>query len=190
MTAPDVGRIGAAISYPGIDPRIWQSLAVVTAVQVSANGVKVDIELHPSGVEETARVGAEYASVGVGLYFPIKVDDEVIVGYPNGDRASGLVVLRRLHSTSDPLPTQAVDAPSDVWLVVDGDTNVNIIVAGGKVFLGDSTGTSPVACVGNKIQITAAQILAAGLTAGATAVTLSVPLEGTITTGASKVEAK
>lgn len=192
MTAVDVQRVGEAVSFPGIDPRTWQSLAVVTAVQVTTKGCKVDVELHPSGMLETARVGAILSGVGITMYTPIAVDDEVIVGYPNGNRSAGLVVLARLHSASDPLPQQVVDAPKDVWLVVGEGMNVNIIVAdGSKVKLGDSDGTAAVARVGDEVEITQAELTTAGAVAvGAGAVQISQPLRCRIVTGASRVEAK
>jgi hypothetical protein len=130
-TTMDTGRLGAAIGYPGIDPRSWVSLAVVEAVNVSADhGQLVDVQLLPSGAHQTARVGAEYARGGAGFYVPIDVDDEVLVEAPDGHPGHGLVVVRRLWSPADPLPAEAVANPADVLLRVLDGLSLRLVVSG------------------------------------------------------------
>lgn len=158
----DFARLSAAISRPGIDPRVWVSYAIVTAepvIDTSAAGqdagVFVDLVLLPTQMQATARVGALYAGNGFGLYTPLHTDDEVLVVAPSGDPAEGLVVTQRLWSPSD-LPPQAVaDHPEDVSLVIEtgkslrvtvqGGGNVVLAVDSGKVYLGAEDGTEPVA---------------------------------------------
>ena len=126
----DVNRLAKAMERPGIDPRVWQCLAFVTAVNIDTEGPLVDVILMPERVPETARVGTEYAGPGFGFYVPIEVDDEVLVGYPCGDPDEGLVVLRRLWSKSDPPPAEAQADPSMVLLHAKEGATVKIKATG------------------------------------------------------------
>jgi len=143
----DMNRLSEAVSRPGIDPRLWSSLAIVTAIVVDpAEGVFANITLLPSRDLETARVGQCYAGPGFGSHFPIQVDDEVLVVAPSGDPNEGMVIAARLYSKSDPPPQEVVDAPEDVVVHVKAGQNIKIIVEnGGQVLLGDADGTQPVA---------------------------------------------
>ena len=134
----DMGRLAEAVSRPGIDPRLWTSLAHVDAIAFDAEeGVLVDITLRPSGIEETARLGAMYAGNGFGLYAPIAVDDEVLVAIPMGDTANGLVIVQRMHSPADPpFPEQRAGAggdvaSDDVVLRVQSGKRLRVFTAGG-----------------------------------------------------------
>jgi hypothetical protein len=139
----DVGRLGAAISRPGIDTRVWVSLAVATGESVvdpQNQGVFVDIMLLPTGERCTARVPSTYAGVGFGLYAKIHADDEVLVCIPSGDVAEGAVVVSRLWSASDPPPQQAQTTPDDLVLVVEQDKNLDVLPQGGGLInLGSAT---------------------------------------------------
>jgi hypothetical protein len=94
-----------AVQGPGIDTRIWSSLAYVTAVHVDPeNGPLADVLLVPSQHTDTARFGSDYAGVGVGIFFPLAVDDEVVVECPSGDPNEGWVIVARVSSASDLQP--------------------------------------------------------------------------------------
>lgn len=138
-TTIDTSRLAEAVSMAGIDPRIWVSYAIVTAVHVdNEEGVFADVILMPSRLRETARVGQEYCGVNFGLHTPVEVDDEVLVSAPSGDPDEGLVVARRLWGGSDPPPSEVVDHPQDVILVVKPGQSVRLVVkGGGKVMLAD-----------------------------------------------------
>lgn len=148
----DVGRLANALSRPGIDPRTWVTLATVTAFHLDANdGPYVDVSIltdmmidndgNPVPHIETARVGSFYAGNGFGFYAPLAVDDEVVVGYPNGDPDHGLVVMARVWSNPDPPPTLANDHPADLCLQVQKDVTLRIQVFGaGNVVLGSENG--------------------------------------------------
>lgn len=162
-TSIDVGRLSKAVQRPGIDPRVWCVRGFVKAFNVDADhGPFVDVVLQ-TGEEETARVGALYAGVGYGLYAPLEVDDEVLLAAPMGNFNSGLVVVARLWSKSDPPPKTASDKPADLLLVakkdatvrlqVAGSGNVAVIVEDGKVLLGAETGTKPVGRVGDDVDM-------------------------------------
>ena len=137
---PDVNRIAKAMERPGIDPRCWNCVAYVTKFHIDKEGPLVDIVLVPDGIPETARVGADYAGPGFGLYTPIEKDTEVLVGFPNGDPDEGLVVTRRLWSASDPPPQLALDHPEDVILVAKEGANIRIVTQGGTVLIHDIEG--------------------------------------------------
>jgi len=136
----DAARLAALVSRPGIDPRIWASIGIVTAVLVETEGVFADVTLVPSQLETTARVASIYAGPGFGLYVPVEIDDEVQVTCPSGDPAEGLVILPRLWSRSDSVPPAAVAHQADLVLVVRDGRNLRIDVSGGGTvqFNGDS----------------------------------------------------
>ena len=140
-TSPDMERMSAALRSPGIDPRIWVSYAIVTDIFFDAkDGVFADITLMPSQDEDTARVGALYAGNGWGLYFPIEVDDEVVVMAPSGDPNEGLVILPRRWSAADKPPGAIGRNPTDAVLVMKPGASLRIVTSdGGKVVLGEET---------------------------------------------------
>lgn len=132
LASIDMTRIARAVAFPGIDPRGWVSLAIVTAVAMDADhGPFVDVVLHPSEYTGTARVGAEAAFGGGGQWWPIHPDDEVLVTAPDGDPAHGLVVTRRLWSAADLPPQLAVTNPDDVLLQAPDGRNLRLVVTGG-----------------------------------------------------------
>ena len=96
-SAVDTSRLGEAIKRPGIDPRVWLTLAVVKAVSFdSEEGIFVDVQFLPDGHEETCILGSPYSSDSAGFYFPVEVDDVVIVAVPNGDTGAGPVIVSQL----------------------------------------------------------------------------------------------
>ena len=137
---PDVNRIAKAMERPGIDPRTWQSLAYVTAFHIDEEGPLVDVIIVPDNIPETARIGAEYAGPGFGIYCPLEVDTEVVIGFPCGDPDEGLVVLRRLWSKSDPPPQLAQDNPEDLLILAKAGANIRIVTQGGTVLIHDVDG--------------------------------------------------
>lgn len=166
-TQIDVGRVSRAVQRPGIDPRVWAARAFVSSdVQIDEHGYFVDVTLMPGKEEETARIGCMYAGVGFGAYLPLERDDEVLVVAPYGTPQAGLVVVARLHSKSDPPPSEVKDRPADVMLLMKKDANIRIAVQGngnavirvddGKVLLASEQGTLPVARKGDRLTASAA----------------------------------
>lgn len=162
-TSVDIGKLSQALARPGIDTRTWLSLAYALGESVvdKEHGVFVDVMLAPTGERMTARVATEYAGAGFGFYGgAVHKDDELLVGVPLGDPAEGAVVLRRLWSAADKPPQQAIDAPSEVVLVVEKDKTHRTVTSGsgktlheseasvtlktGKVLLGDEDATEQV----------------------------------------------
>lgn len=142
-STPDVNRIALAVSRPGIDPRTWNCMAYVVAFKIDKEGPFVDVALMPSEAPETARVGADYAGPGFGVYYPLEKDTEVSVGFPNGDPNEGLVILRRFWSKSDPPPQLAQDNPTDVLIIAKSGANIRIVTqGGGTVMIQDVDGTA------------------------------------------------
>lgn len=177
LSSIDTGRLANAVSYPGIDPRIWVSYAVLLTEPYidMTNGqqdIVADILMSPSNVIETARVGAIYAGNGFGLYAPLHKDDEVMVCAPSGNPDHGLVITHRLWSPADPPPTEAAAHPEDVTLVVEPGKNLRLTVKGegstyitaenGKVVLGEEGATKGVARLDDTTANGAFSIVAAG----------------------------
>ena len=144
-----------------MDPRSWVSLAVVTEVGFDPEeGIFVDVTTLPAGDKLTARYSSAYAGNGFGLYVPIKVDDEVVVGVPEGDPSHGLVVMGRLYSPSATPPSEfdgnAADGETpteQLVLIVEQGKTLYVKVSGGgnveidcldnsKVSLGGKTGSA------------------------------------------------
>jgi len=162
-STPDVGRLGAALARPGMDTRTWVSLATIMKVKVDPqHGVLADVMLLPTGVRDTARVGALYAGNGFGLYAPLVVDDEVLVAAPSGDPDEGLVVVARLWSAADPPPGDAARNPADVLLLAQAGANVRVATLGTGNVIIDPRGSGEVrlgaenaghaACRGDSLQ--------------------------------------
>lgn len=154
-------RIGKAMSYPGIDPRPWVHIAYVTAVNIDANfSPLVDIELLVDGtlIPTTARVASSYTGVQFGSWAPLEKDDEVICVVPDGTPDHGVIVVGRLHSTSDKPPTEAVENPTDYVVRLKDGASMRITLSGdgeyvittpaftvdGNVSLGGANATEPV----------------------------------------------
>lgn len=130
MLTLDTARMGEAFARPGSDPRTWTTLAIVTAVNVTAEGVYVDITTI-AGIEETASVVSAYGGPGFGLYCPVAVDDWVLVEVPEGDWNAGARVVAQVWDAGTPPPQEAIDNPRDVALVIEPGQSIRIIVSGG-----------------------------------------------------------
>lgn len=147
----DSRRLAKALSYPGIDPRVWVAQAIVISPQPvveEAEGVFVDVMLLPMMIPATARLASIYSGPSFGLYTPVEENDEVTVFAPSGDPDEGLILLPRQWSPSDPPPGEATRAPKDVLLVMKENQNVRLITKGtGKVILGDEDASKRVARV-------------------------------------------
>lgn len=103
----DLGRLAAAARRPGIDPRVWITRAVVTDVAFDKDhGLFADVQFQPDGDIETAVVGTDYAGDDFGEYWPIAVDDLVLVAMPMGDPGEGPTIIRKLFSGSERPPIQ------------------------------------------------------------------------------------
>lgn len=172
----DVNRLSEAVARPGIDPRTWVTLATVKKFVMTSTGPYADVEIlsdmtiddfdNPVAHVETARVAPMYAGDGYGFYAPLQVNDEVVVGYPDGNPDHGLVVIGRCWSKADPPPSLGKDNPQDVCLQVLEDTNLRIQVFGsgnvvlgsedGKVLLGEESASRGVARADDNLTASAA----------------------------------
>lgn len=159
----DVGRLASAVSRPGIDPRIWSSLAFVTAIHMDAeHGPFADVVLLPDGTQATARLGAVYAGGGFGFYVPVEVDDEVKVEAPSGDPAAGIIISTRQWSAADKPPQAAIDHPTDVLLHLKPGTTLRIIASGGGKLLLGGDASSEALVLGNVLVQALTELLTQG----------------------------
>lgn len=141
----------------------------------SEEGIFADVTLIPSGVSDTAVVGSPYAGNQFGDWCPLHIDDIVLVATAGGDSGNGPVVVSRFWRKSDKPASQFKDSQNqddgddlpinDRVIVIEpgqnllvqtseggkitlrssGSGNLEILVNSGKVFLGDTTATEPVA---------------------------------------------
>lgn len=135
-TGVDTQRFGQALARPGMDPRVWISLAYANDESVvdPPEGVFVDVTLAPSGQVVTARVSAPYAGAHFGRYAKIHKDDELLVGLPNGDPAEGTIVLARLWSKADQPPDDASQNGDEVVDAIEPDKPYRLRTSGsGKI---------------------------------------------------------
>lgn len=158
----DIGAMAAAASRPGIDPRVWLTLATVKDVAVdSAEGAFADVQYQNElGTLETAYVAVPYAGDGYGFWCPLKVDDTVLVAVPMGDSGYGPMVVARCWNAADKPPAdirQGEEAVRDVVLRVEpgqrlkirtsgADDGIDIVVEGtGKFAVETGTGGAHIA---------------------------------------------
>lgn len=98
------------------DGRSWVAVGQVTEVESHASlGFLATVALRPSGREVQARIVSWGAGAGAGIFWPVAVDDEVLVLFPGGD------------------PNRAValpGLPSESALPPDGWDNAKILVEG------------------------------------------------------------
>lgn len=139
-TGIDIGRLGAALQRPGIDTRIWLSLAVVEDVAFDADdGMYADVIMQPGGNKETVIIGSDYAGPDYGSYMPLKVSDVILVAVPCGDPGFGPIFLKKIWSKADPPPAEfqnpngadAMDATNDATTVVEPATTYKIVARRG-----------------------------------------------------------
>lgn len=145
----DTGRLAAAASRPGIDPRVWVCLAVVVEqVTDPDEGVFVDVKLIPSGDPETVYLGTGYAGGSFGEYSPVREGDTVMVAFPMGDPAYGGVLISRFNDASDPPHADftgqqrvvRAEPGQNMKLVVSSGAVLQIIVEdGATIQIGDET---------------------------------------------------
>ncbi len=87
------------------DNRGWVAIGIVTGVsEVDGVGYLFDVALQPSGRECQARLAAMGAGAGAGMLWPIAVDDEVLVLFPDAD-PNRAVLLPGLSSSAAELPS-------------------------------------------------------------------------------------
>lgn len=126
-------RLAAALRAPGIDPRLWLTLAVVRELGVDPeHGVFADLSLVPTGDKETALVGSGYTGDGYGVWAPLQKDDLVLVAIPRGDPAMGPVIISRLWSGSEKPPAElgasnGADPPTSPVIVVGPGQTLKVI---------------------------------------------------------------
>lgn len=126
----DVAKISKALERPGIDPRKFVELAVVTAVAVDANGVHADV-ITSDGLPETAALVTPYGGPGFGFYGPIDLDDAVLLAVPDGKYNAGARIVGRLWDHGSPPPAEVAAHPDDVAIVIKPGQTIRIVVSGG-----------------------------------------------------------
>lgn len=170
MLTVDVARMAEGFSRPGIDPRTWSTIALVTAVEVTAAGTYVRITTI-GGIVETAAVVTQYGGPGYGLYCPVAVNDWVLIEVPEGDWNAGARVVAQVVDAGNPPPAEAMAHPEDVALVVKPGQSIRIVVSGGgdaiveardggSVKLGGEDATRGVARASDTVALSTAQALA------------------------------
>lgn len=133
----------------------WSSLAIVTEVHISKEGVFVEVDVMPAGPDGvTCRWFSPYTGNKHGLWLPPEPEDEVVIVSPSGDPMEGAVAFAKAWSPSHVPPQRALDNKEDIVLTIKKDKSVWIEVAGqgkayilcedtGKIYLGDKDGTEP-----------------------------------------------
>jgi hypothetical protein len=116
----DQSTMGQALRQPGIDPRQWVSIGLVTAGGEGDDIVVFDedegqplvrVLLQPSKIPIFARVGSPAtgaAGNGEGEWTPFVEGDEVMVVIPEGDERSGATIIARITNGIDKFPMESV----------------------------------------------------------------------------------
>jgi len=161
----DSQRMGLAVSFPGIDPRVWSSWAVVEAIRIDGKGIAVDVLVLDTGKPATVGLAAPTGR-RYGLYVPIEIGDAVVVLW-NGASGTGQIV-GSMWDTGTPAPAAVVDNPQDAALVGppgrrlrllsldDGTAPGSAVLATGTgpVLLGSEQATAGVARLGDSVEVT------------------------------------
>lgn len=123
------------------DSRLWLSYAKVTKVDIldDRSAMKADVQLLPSEYDARVRVGAEYVAPGVGMYYPLRANDLVLVGFPSGDPEHG-VVVKRLASAEDTIPEE-FDNDKVVLKITDDE---EFVLVGNTMLFGSDGSTENV----------------------------------------------
>lgn len=126
----DVAKIAKALERPGIDPRKFVELAVVTTVAVDANGVHADV-LTAEGLPETVALAPPYGGPGYGFYGPLDPDDAILIAMPDGKFNAGGRIIGRIWDPGSPPPAEVAAHPEDVAIVVKPGQTIRVVVSGG-----------------------------------------------------------
>lgn len=149
----DAGRLSALASRPGIDSRVWLTLAAVKDVGFDEDeGTFVDVQFMPGGELETCYLGSPYAGDSFGDHCPVNIEDTVLVAVPMGDPAYGPIIIARFNNASDP-PHEDFDSQDRVIRAKPGQ-NVKVVASqgatiqihvedGATIQLGDGTSSLP-----------------------------------------------
>ena len=108
----DLAALGRALSYPGIDPRIWVSYGIVDREQDDQKSTVFDpdygpmvwVILQPHNQRVLCRVGHQVAGNSESDWHPFMQADEVLVVVPEGDTRSYPVIVCRLNNSFDKFP--------------------------------------------------------------------------------------
>lgn len=198
MAGLNIGELSHALARPGIDPRVWIDLGVVTARGFDPDhGPFVDLELVPSGDVETAMVGTTYAGRAYGAWFPLEVGDLVVVAIPRGDTGAGPVVITRVWRAADPPPSEVgagEDLSDDVVLrvregkryvlrtsgsggsvdvAVEGDGAINLVARGSGRITIQQAGSADIV-----LKVASGKLCYVGDDAGAEPIALGTTLKG------------
>lgn len=169
MSGVDSSDMARMTARPGMDTRVWLTLAVITELSFDAeHGIFADVQFQPGGDPETALLGGPYAGGEFGMYCPVAVGDTVLVALPMGDPGNGPVIIARMWSAADKpsadfgageVPSENVvlrAAPSkkllirtsagggDIDLTIEGDGNFNLTLEGNGNVAIDARGTGNV----------------------------------------------
>ncbi len=134
-TIPDLTRLSAGVSRPGIDPRINVSRAEALKDSTidKEHGHYVDVQLLPSGLELTCRVPQEYAGKDFGNHEGIIHEgDELYIAIPEGDPTLGPIVIARVWSEQYPPPELVEKNPKDIVRVFEKDISFRALLQGDK----------------------------------------------------------
>ena len=126
----DVAKASEAVSRPGIDPRMFVDLAIVTARRIDSGGCHYDVTTI-GGIDETVALSPPYGGKEYGLYLPVNVDHMVTLAVPDGKYNAGARVIGATWDTAEPPPQEVIENPDDVALVVKPGQTVRVIVSGG-----------------------------------------------------------
>lgn len=170
MTGERPALMGMAMSFPGIDPRTWVTLAVVRAVNVTDKGTYADV-VTIAGVEESVVVTPIYAGRGFGLYAPLDVGAFVVVAFPEGEPNTGGRIIGVCWDGGSTPPADVTDHPADFVLVTKEGASCRVVAQGsgdvvieargsGKVKLGGDGATRGVARIDDTVTLTAAALQA------------------------------
>jgi hypothetical protein len=130
----DTGRAGEAVSPPTL---LWSALGIVKANPVvdPAEGVFVLVRVMPEDFTVSCRVAVTYSGDGFGMYFPLRVGEQVAIAFPGGETFGNPYIVARIPSREEKPPTE-FDNEVVIVKMKTGESIRVLTGGGGEIRLG------------------------------------------------------
>jgi len=115
-----------------MDSLEWVKLAKVTKVSFSDQGVFVDADVQPDGFPVRAKLATLWAGAGIGIYWPVKAGDQVLVAFPDGNPDGNPVALAGLFNETSTVPAEAKAEQETFWIVSAAGKQIKIKAGAGS----------------------------------------------------------
>lgn len=111
-------------------------LAVVDKVILNTSGQYADCSILQNGDPIRAKDAPMFAGNGFGMYRKLTVGTVVVICCEFGDPDGQNTIVGVIHNNKNAVPSEAIGAPDDFWLVTPDGKNIQLKAPGaGKVIM-------------------------------------------------------